>query len=80
MNAYGVDPEDAEELVDAIFAQRRQMLAHIHGEIGKGVRVSEDEWRDTNGEQRSKRADDAWLELQQKHPGRSRGWPHFPSK
>lgn len=63
VNAYGVDPEDAEELVNAIFAQRQQMLAHIQGEIAKGVRVWIDNWQGAHGEERA-RADDAWLEPQ----------------
>jgi len=60
-HAYGVDPNDAETLVDLVFTSRRQAVAHIRGEIAAGNPTWVDNWRDTNGEERAA-ADDAWLE------------------
>ena len=60
-SAYGVDPSDAETLVDLVFTSRRQALAHIRDEIAAGNPTWVDNWRDTNGEARAA-ADDAWLE------------------
>ena len=59
--AYGVDPGDAETLVDIVFTSRRQALAHIRGEIAAGNPTWVDNWRETDGEERAA-ADDAWLE------------------
>jgi hypothetical protein len=62
VRAYGVEPDDATQLVDLIFAEREQALAHIRSEIAAGNQSWTDHWRESRGEERA-RADDAWLEL-----------------
>jgi hypothetical protein len=59
--AYGVEPDRATQLVDLIFAERQEALAHIRSEIAAGNHSSADHWRKSGGEERAQ-ADDAWLE------------------
>ena len=59
--AYGVEPDRATQLVDLIFAERQQALAHIRSEIAAGNHSWVDHWRESRGEERAQ-ADDAWLE------------------
>jgi Phosphotransferase enzyme family len=59
--AYGVEPDRATQLVDLIFAEREQALAHIRSEIAAGNHSWVDHWRESRGEERAQ-ADDAWLE------------------
>jgi hypothetical protein len=61
-SAYGVEPDEAGDLVDVIFAERAQSLGHIRDEVAAGNAVWADHWRRSEGEQRAA-ADDAWLEL-----------------
>jgi Ser/Thr protein kinase RdoA (MazF antagonist) len=60
-SAYGIDPDCASHLVDLIFAERQQALAHIRSEIAAGNPAWIDHRRETRAEERT-RADDAWLE------------------
>jgi hypothetical protein len=59
--AYGVEPDRASELVELIFAERQQALAHIRSEIAAGNQTWVDHWHETGGEERAE-TDDAWLE------------------
>ena len=59
--AYGVEPDRAYELVELIFAERQQALAHIRSEIAAGNQTWVDHWHETGGEERAE-TDDAWLE------------------
>jgi Ser/Thr protein kinase RdoA (MazF antagonist) len=59
--AYGVEPDCASQLVDLVFAERQQALAHIQSQIADGNQTWVDHWRESRGEERTK-ADDAWLE------------------
>ena len=61
VRAYGVEPDRATQLVDLIFAERQQALAHIRSEIAAGNHSWVDHWRESRGEERAQ-ADDAWLE------------------
>jgi hypothetical protein len=63
--AYGVEVSTASSLVDMVFTSRQTALAHIRGEIDAGNTTWVDNWRETNGEERSA-ADDAWLESHRK--------------
>jgi serine/threonine protein kinase len=58
---YGVEPDRASELVELIFAERQQALAHIRSEIAAGNQTWVDHWHEAGGEERAK-TDDAWLE------------------
>jgi Ser/Thr protein kinase RdoA (MazF antagonist) len=59
--AYGVEPDRATQLVDLIFAERQQALAHIRSEVAAGSHTWVDHWRESRGEERAQ-ADDAWLD------------------
>ena len=47
--AYGVDPDRTTQLVDLIFAERQQALAHIRSEIAAGNHSWVDHWRESRG-------------------------------
>jgi hypothetical protein len=57
--AYGVPPEQADELVDIVFTERAHSMAHIRAEIAAGNPSWIEYWRD--GDERATR-DDEWLE------------------
>ena len=59
--AYGVEPDEATDLVGILFASRRQILAHIRSEIARGTQVWIEDWKATRGEERAA-VDDAWFE------------------
>jgi hypothetical protein len=59
--AYGVGPEQADELVDMVFAERAHSIAHIRAQIAAGHPSWTEYWRDTDGDERAARDDD-WLE------------------
>ena len=58
--AYGVDPDRAEELMDVVAEERTQQLAHVRAEAAAGTEPWASLWRDTDGEGRAA-ADDRWL-------------------
>jgi thiamine kinase-like enzyme len=64
--AYGVQPDQAAELVDVVFTERAHSIAHIRDEIAAGYPSWIEYWRDTDGDERARR-DDAWLEEQRAH-------------
>jgi serine/threonine protein kinase len=59
--AYGVEPDCAPQLVEFIFAERQQALAHIRREVAAGNPMWVDHWHETGGEKRAN-TDDARLE------------------
>lgn len=59
--AYGVRPDQAEELLSIIFAEREQSTARIRSEIAAGDPVWADHWRESGGDEQAA-ADDAWLQ------------------
>ncbi len=58
--AYGVDPEQAEELVDVVVQERDQQLGHVRDMVAAGAQPWATFWRDSDGEGRAA-ADDRWL-------------------
>lgn len=58
--SYGLDPARAEELVDLIFQERAQQLAHVREEAAAGREPWASHWAQSDGEARAA-ADDAWL-------------------
>ena len=60
--AYGLDPEEAEALVDVIFEERAHSLANLRKQAAAG-RAPWTDWVETGGEARAV-ADGAWLEAQ----------------
>lgn len=61
--AYGVGPEQAEELVDVIAEERAQQLEHVRNEAAAGNEPWVTFWRESDGEGRAA-ADDTWLQEQ----------------
>jgi Ser/Thr protein kinase RdoA (MazF antagonist) len=61
--AYGVEPQQAEQLVDVVAEERAHSLAHVRAQAAAGRPPWVTLWRDSDGEARAV-ADDAWLELQ----------------
>ena len=61
--AYGVGPDQAEELVDVVHEERQRHLQHIRDEAAAGNEPWATFWRETDGERRAG-ADDAWLREQ----------------
>lgn len=59
-HAYGLAPDQAEELVDVIDEERRQHLQHVRDEAAAGNEPWSTFWRETDGDRRTA-ADDAWL-------------------
>lgn len=59
-HAYGVGPDQAEELVDVIDEERRQQIQHVRAEAAAGNEPWATFWRETDGDRRAA-ADDAWL-------------------
>ena len=59
-HAYGVMPDQAEELVDVIDEERRQQIQHVRDEAAAGNEPWATFWRETDGDRRAA-ADDAWL-------------------
>lgn len=74
--AYGVEPDHASQLVDLIFAERRQSLAHIRDEVAAGNPAWVNHWHESGGEERAI-ADDAWLEQQRDALIDAIGGPHL---
>ena len=62
-HAYGVEPEQAEELVDVIDEERLQQIQHVREEAAGGNEPWATFWRETDGDRRAA-ADDAWLRKQ----------------
>jgi len=58
--AYGLDPQQAEQLVDVIDQERAHQLAHVRAEAAAGRAPWVTYWPDSDGERRAA-ADDAWL-------------------
>ena len=61
--AYGLDPSQAEELLEVVDEERRRSLAHIRSEAAAGREPWATWWPETDGELRAA-ADDAWLRVQ----------------
>jgi hypothetical protein len=61
--AYGVDPEQAEELVDVVAQERVQQLGHVREQAAAGAEPWATFWPDSEGEVRAA-ADDRWLQGQ----------------
>jgi len=59
--AYGINPEEAPDLVEVIFAAREHILTKIHAEIAEGSPLWTGSWRDRVQEQVT--ADAAWLNV-----------------
>jgi Phosphotransferase enzyme family len=58
--AYGVDPEQAAELVDVVDQERLQQLAHVREQAAAGAEPWATFWRESDGDGRAA-ADDLWL-------------------
>jgi aminoglycoside phosphotransferase (APT) family kinase protein len=58
--AYGVEPEQAHELVEVIAEERTQQLGHVRGEAAAGTEPWATFWRESDGERRAA-AGDTWL-------------------
>ncbi|HLN16854.1 MAG TPA: phosphotransferase [Acidimicrobiales bacterium] len=58
--AYGLDPEQADELLALVAAVRRVTLRHVRDELARGHPRLEEHWRESRGEERAA-ADGAWL-------------------
>lgn len=58
--AYGIEPDQAEELVDVVAQERVQQLVHVRAEAAAGEEPWATLWRETDGEHRAA-ADDRWL-------------------
>jgi hypothetical protein len=58
--AYGVEPEDAAELVDVVFEERAQAIGNIRNEVALGNPVWIENWLDA-GREASAAIDDVWL-------------------
>lgn len=61
--AYGLDPAQAEELLDVVDEERERSLAHIRSEATAGREPWATWWPGTDGERRAA-ADQAWLRAQ----------------
>jgi Ser/Thr protein kinase RdoA (MazF antagonist) len=61
--AYGLDPREAEQLIDVIAEERAHSLAHVRDEAAAGRPPWVTFWPDSDGEARAA-ADDAWLSRQ----------------
>ena len=57
---YGVEPEQAEELVDVLIEQRARTVANIRAEIAAGNESWIRNWAAAGGDERAA-ADDAWI-------------------
>jgi hypothetical protein len=62
-HAYGVEPNQAEQLVDAIDEERRKQLQHVRDEAAAANEPWSTFWRETEGDRRAA-ADEAWLQEQ----------------
>jgi hypothetical protein len=60
---YGVEPEQATELVDVLFEQRAHSQANLRAEVAAGDEVMAEYWRLHGGDAQAV-ANDAWLESQ----------------
>lgn len=58
--AYGIEPEQAEQLVDVIDMERATSLGHVRAEAAAGREPWATFWRETDAAARA-RADDHWL-------------------
>jgi hypothetical protein len=61
--AYGLDPQEAEQLIDVIAEERAHQLAHVREEAAAGRAPWVTFWPDSGGEARAA-ADEAWLSRQ----------------
>lgn len=61
--AYGLEPGQAQDLVDVISEERAHQLAHVRAEVAAGRGPWATFWRDTDGEGRAA-ADERWLREQ----------------
>jgi Phosphotransferase enzyme family len=61
--AYGVAPDQAEELVDVVAQERVQQLGHVRRLVAAGDEPWTTFWRESDGEDRAA-ADDRWLREQ----------------
>jgi hypothetical protein len=61
--AYGVDPERAEEFVDVVAQERVQQLGNVRAQVAAGAEPWATFWLESNGEDRAA-ADDLWLQGQ----------------
>ena len=59
-NGYGLEPEQAEELVDVIDQERHHAVANTRAQIAAGNEWSLRHWTDAGGDRRVE-ADDAWI-------------------
>jgi aminoglycoside phosphotransferase (APT) family kinase protein len=58
--AYGIQAQQAEELLEVVTEERRHQLAHVRDEAAAGREPWATFWRESDGEARAA-ADDAWL-------------------
>jgi Phosphotransferase enzyme family len=58
--AYGIEPEQAAELVDVVAQERVQQLGHVREQVAAGAEPWATFWSESNGEERAA-ADDRWL-------------------
>ena len=63
--AYGLEPHQAEELVDVVLEERAHHLATIRSHVAAGTPPWATSWPDSDGERRAA-ADDAWLRQQRR--------------
>ena len=63
--AYGLEPQQADELVDVVFEERAHHLATIRSHAAAGIQPWATSWLADDGERRAA-ADDAWLRQQRR--------------
>jgi Ser/Thr protein kinase RdoA (MazF antagonist) len=61
--SYGIEPDQATELVDLVYVERRHAIAHIRSEIAAGNTDWIANWSGSGGDECAA-ADDAWLQRQ----------------
>lgn len=61
--AYGLEPSQAEDLLDVVEEERERSLAHIRSQVAAGRETWATWWPETDGERRAA-ADEAWLRAQ----------------